>query len=260
MRGRRRHRRRARGGARRRRAGPGIVVDVTGTAEPVAVPADTAVIDDEGLVETHAHAADGVLLVENPGFVSGGSTRWLAETQRISQAEVFALAAEAPPGAAGVLFVPALSGSMAPRWNDRMRGAFAGLAMNHGGEHLARAVLEGCTYALRDIVDRFGALGIGGDEIRVVGGGARSPLWLQIKADVTGFPVRPVEGDAATSAGAAMLAGVAAGNFADLEAAAEATVRLADEPVLPDPATADLYADAYGRYRRLFDATEQALA
>ena len=240
--------------------GPGIVVDVTGTAEPVAVPADTAVIDDEGLVETHAHAADGVLLVENPGFVSGGSTRWLAETQRISQAEVFALAAEAAPGAAGVLFVPALSGSMAPRWNDRMRGAFAGLAMNHGGEHLARAVLEGCTYALRDIVDRFGALGIGGDEIRVVGGGARSPLWLQIKADVTGFPVRPGEGDAATSAGAAMLAGVAAGNFADLEAAAEATVRLADEPVLPDPATADLYADAYGRYRRLFDATEQALA
>ena len=74
--------------------GPGIVVDVTGTAEPVAVPSDTAVIDDEGLVETHAHAADGVLLVENPGFVSGGSTRWLAETQRISQADVFALAAD----------------------------------------------------------------------------------------------------------------------------------------------------------------------
>ncbi len=239
--------------------GPGIVVDVTGTAEPVAVPSDTAVIDDEGLVETHAHAADGVLLVENPGFVSGGSTRWLAETQRISQADVFALAAEAPAGAGGVLFVPALSGSMAPRWNDRMRGAFAGLAMNHDGRHLARAVLEGCTFALRDIVDRFGALGIGGEEIRVVGGGARSPLWLRIKADVTGFPVRPVEGDAATSAGAAMLAGVAAGNFRDLAEAAEATVRLAPEPVLPDPATKDLYADAYGRYRRLFDATEEAL-
>jgi xylulokinase len=239
--------------------GPGIVVDVTGTAEPVAVPSDVAVIDDEGLVETHAHAADGVLLVENPGFVSGGSTRWLAETQRISQADVFALAAEAPPGAAGVLFVPALSGAMAPRWNDRMRGAFAGLAMNHGGAHLARAVLEGCTFALRDIVDRFVALGIGGEEIRVVGGGARSALWLQIKADVTRSPVRPVEGDAATSAGGAMLAGVAAGNFADLAEAAGRTVRLAPEPVLPDPATADVYAESYERYRRLFDATEAAL-
>jgi xylulokinase len=240
--------------------GPGIVVDVTGTAEPVAVPADTAVIDDEGLVETHAHAVDGVLLVENPGFVSGGSTRWLAQALRVEQAEVFALAASAPAGSAGVLFVPALSGSMAPRWNDGMRGAFAGLAMNHEGEHLARAVLEGCTFALRDIVDRFAALGLAGEEIRVVGGGARSALWLQIKADVTGSPVRPVEGDAATSAGAAMLAGVAVGNFVDLAEAAAATVRLAPEPVLPDPANAEVYADAYGRYRRLFDATESALA
>jgi xylulokinase len=240
--------------------GPGVVVDVTGTAEPVAVPSDVAVVDDEGLVETHAHAVEGVLLVENPGFVSGGSTRWLAQTLGVEQAEVFTLAAEAPAGAAGVLFVPALSGAMAPRWNDAMRGVFAGLALNHGPAHLARAVLEGCTYALRDIVDRFAALGLAGDEIRVVGGGARSALWLQIKADVTGSPVRPVEGDCATSAGAAMLAGVAAGNFADLEEAAAASVRLAPEPVLPDPARAETYADAYGRYRRLFDATESALA
>jgi xylulokinase len=210
-------------------------------------------------VETHAHAVDGVLLVENPGFVSGGSTRWLAQALRIDQAEVFALAGRAPAGSAGVLFVPALSGSMAPRWNDRMRGGFAGLAMNHEGEHLARAVLEGCTFALRDIVDRFAALGLAGEEIRVVGGGARSALWLQVKADVTGSAVRPVEGDAATSAGAAMLAGVAAGNFADLAEAAAATVRLAPEPVLPDPANAEVYADAYARYRRLFDATESAL-
>jgi xylulokinase len=240
--------------------GPGVVVDVTGTAEPVAVPSDTAVVDDEGLVETHAHAVEDMLLVENPGFVSGGSTRWLAEALRIEQAEVFTLAADAPAGSAGVLFVPALSGAMAPRWNDGMRGVFAGLALNHGGAHLSRAVLEGCTFALRDIVDRFGALGLTGDEIRVVGGGARSALWLQVKADVTGFPVRPVEGDCATSAGAAMLAGVAVGNFAGLGEAAAATVRLAAEPVLPDPGTAEVYADAYERYRRLFDATESALA
>jgi len=77
---------------------------------------------------------------------------------------------------------------------------------------------------------------------------------------VTGSPVRPVEGDAATSAGAAMLAGVAAGNFPDLAAAADATVRLAPEPVRPDPATRDVLDEAYDRYRRLFDATEQALA
>jgi xylulokinase len=238
---------------------PGVVVDVTGTAEPVAVPSHEAVLDEERLVETHAHAVDGMLLVENPGFVSGGSTRWWAATQGIPQAELFALAALAPPGSDGVLFLPALSGSTAPRWNDRMRGCFAGLALSHDPAHLARAVLEGCAFALRDIVDRFTALELAGDEIRVVGGGARSPLWLQIKADVTGRPVRPVRGDCATSTGAAMLAGVAAGSFADLGEAVAASVELAADPIEPRAETAETYAEAYGAYRRLFDGIEGAL-
>ena len=77
---------------------PGVIVDVTGTAEPVAVPSREAVLDDERMIETHAHAVDEMLLIENPGFVSGGSTRWWAATQGIPQAELFGLAALAPPG------------------------------------------------------------------------------------------------------------------------------------------------------------------
>jgi xylulokinase len=114
--------------------------------------------------------------------------------------------------------------------------------------------------ALRDIVDRFEAMGLGGEELRVVGGGARSPLWLQIKADVTGHLVRPVQGDHATSAGAAMLAGVAAGFFADLDEAASRIVRLADQPVCPRAETAETYEEAYRAYRRLFDGVERALS
>jgi xylulokinase len=237
----------------------GIVVDVTGTAEPVAVPSREPVLDDQRLVETHAHAVEHVLLVENPGFVSGGSTSWWARTQGIAQSDIFALAALAPPGSEGALFLPTLSGSTAPRWNDRMRGCFAGLGLHHERSHLARAILEGCSYALRDIVDRFKTMGLGDEELRVVGGGARSPLWLQIKADVTGRPVRAVRGESATSAGAAMLAGVASGFFSDLEEAAAVTVQLVDEPIVPRAATAELYDDAYHAYRRLFDGIEQAL-
>jgi xylulokinase len=239
---------------------PGIVVDVTGTAEPVAVPSSEPVIDDLRLVETHAHAVDGMMLVENPGFVSGGSTSWWARAHGMPQSDVFAQAALAPPGSGGALFLPTLSGSTAPRWNDRMRGSFAGLGLHHDRTHLARSILEGCSFALRDIVDRFAAMGLGGDELRVVGGGARSSLWLQIKADVTRRIVRVVRGDNATSAGAAMLAGVAAGSFADLHEAAAAMVALADEAVLPSPATAELYEDAYRAYRRLFDGIEPALS
>jgi xylulokinase len=238
---------------------PGIVVDVTGTAEPVAVPALEPVIDPEHVVETHAHAVDGMLLVENPGFVSGGSTLWWATTLGIDQGRLFHLAGEAPVASDGVLFLPTLSGATAPRWNDEMRGCFAGLSLNHGAAHMARAVLEGCAYALRDIVGRFDALGLGGREIRVVGGGARSPLWMQIKADVTARPVRAVVGDHATSAGAAMLAAVAAGYFDDLEQAAARVVRLAPEPVLPLPDAVERYTAAYNDYRRLYFGVEGAL-
>ncbi len=239
---------------------PGTVVDVTGTAEPVAVGSATVVIDERRLVETHAHAVPGMLLVENPGFVSGGSTRWAAEVWGIDQGELFARAAHAPAGCDGLLFVPALSGSTAPRWNGRMRGAFAGMAMHHRVEHFARAVLEGCAFALRDIVDRFDALGLCDDEVRVVGGGSLAPLWLEIKAGVTDRPLRPVLGASASATGAAMLAGVAAGTFADLPDAARRSVALAPEPVLPDAADRAVYDDAYGRYQRLFDGLEGALA
>jgi xylulokinase len=238
----------------------GVVVDVTGTAEPVTTVAAEPVRDPLGVVETHGHAVPGSWLIENPGFVSGGSTLWLAKgLLGIPQAEIFTRAREAPPASDGVLFLPALSGSTAPRWNDAMRGAFLGLAMNHTSAHAARAVLEGCAYALRDIVDRLDALGLGHGEVRIVGGGARDDLWASIKADVLGRPMRRVLTEEATAVGAAMVAGVGTGMFADFSAASVA-VQLDPDVIEPDPATQRQYADAYGRYLAVFDAVESALA
>lgn len=236
--------------------GPGTLVDVTGTAEPVTAPSSTLVIDDGGLVETHAHATDGVILLENPGFVSGGSTAWLASLTGRSQLELIMGASRAAAGSDGVMFLPALSGSMAPRWNETMRGCFAGLSLGVGADQLARAVIEGCSYALRDIVDRLELLGAEASEITVVGGGARSDLWLQIKASVTRRPVRRVLGDCATSTGAAMLAGVGTQVFADLDEAALRCVELDPEPILPTQ-DADVYEHSYDAYRALFDTVEQ---
>jgi len=238
---------------------PGIVVDIAGTAEPVCVAARTPTIDATGLVETHGHADPRMWLVENPGFVSGGSVSWFrgAFAGGAEPSELDAEAAsQTSPGADGVTFLPTLSGATTPRWNDRARGVFAGLSLNHGRPHLFRALLEGCSFAVRDIVDRLDDLGLGADEIRVVGGGARSPFWLQMKADVTGRPVRILTTPETTALGAAMLAGVGAGTFANLD---DAVTRLAIlDPTVhePDPTTRPAYDDAYGRYRRLFDAVE----
>lgn len=237
----------------------GVVVDVTGTAEPVTTVSATPVRDPLCLVETHGHAVPGSWLIENPGFVSGGSTLWLAGLLGVRQAEIFPLAQHAEPGSDGVLFLPALSGATAPRWNDRMRGGLLGLAMNHTPAHVARSVLEGCAYALRDIVERLDALGLGHGEIRIVGGGARDDLWATIKANVLGRPVRRVLTEEATAVGAAMVAGVGAGVFSDFGAASVA-VRLAPAAIEPDPAVSCRYDAAYRRYHAAFDAVESALA
>ena len=238
---------------------PGIVVDITGTAEPVGVAATSPVVDETGLVETHGHADPRVWLVENPGFVSGGSVAWFTEAfgggATAAELDDEATAGTAP-AADGVTFLPTLSGATAPRWNDRARGVFAGLSLNHGRAHLYRALLEGCTFALRDIVDRLDAMGLVGDEIRVVGGGARSPLWLQMKADVTGRSVRVMASDESTALGAAMLAAVGGGIFAGLDEAVERLATLEPRVYEPNPATTGAYDDAYGRYRALFDALE----
>ncbi|HMK63124.1 MAG TPA: FGGY family carbohydrate kinase [Acidimicrobiales bacterium] len=235
----------------------GSVADITGTAEPVAAAADVPTADPGRLVETHAHSVPGMWLVENPGFVSGGSILWLAEAVLgTDQGAIFRLAEGAPPGSDGLLFLPALSGAMSPRWNDKVRGVFAGLAMSHGKATLARAVLEGCAYAMRDIVDRLDALDLAGPEIRVIGGGARSSLWMQIKADVTGRVTRSVLQTDAAAVGAAMLAGVAAGVFTDLEDAVRRVVRLAPVHYEPDPSRTEVYTEGYARYRSLFDRVE----
>ena len=174
---------------------------------------------------------------------------------------MFAHAALAPAGSDGALFLPTLSGidgAALERPHARRRSRAWGC--HHDRAHLARAILEGCAFALRDIVDRFAAMGLGGDEIRVVGGGARSALWLQIKADVTGRPVRAVRGENATGAGAAMLAGVAAGLFADLGEAAAQTVSWPTSRYCRGRTQLEVYDDAYRSYRRLFDGVEQALS
>lgn len=239
---------------------PGVVVDITGTAEPVCVASSTPQIDETGLVETHGHADPRMWLMENPGFVSGGSVRWFLDAFGADGATAMTMDAAAVagtvPGSDGVTFLPTLSGATAPRWVDTARGVYAGLSLNHGRAHLYRAVLEGCTFALRDIVDRLDALGLAGDELRVVGGGARSPFWLQMKADVTRRRVRVLTMNEATALGAAMLAGVGCGIFRDLDDAVDRLTVLEPKTYEPDPATAAAYDEAYGRYRAVFDAME----
>jgi xylulokinase len=232
---------------------PGPVVVVLGTGEVVGAIHPMPTIDQESLVETHAYPG-GAYLIENPGWLCGGALVWLKELLGIADfAALDNLAAEAPAGADGLLFLPALTGAMAPEWVPGARGCFYGLTPSHGRAHWARALLEGCAFAMRDVTDRLAQMGLETESLLLLGGGARSRIWGQIRADLTGLPVQLPQEIESSPIGAAMLAAVAAGRIADLRQAA-ALVRGTRQTLQPIPDHKAVYDGAYERYRRLFAA------
>jgi xylulokinase len=246
-------------------AHPGVVCDIAGTAEPVCIASAEPRFDPSGLVETHCHADPDSWLIENPGFVSGANLRWFrdefaaeevrrAAAEGVSAYELLTRAAEGvAPGADGLVLLPCLMGAMAPTWNANARGAFVGFTLAHGRAHFARAVLEASAYAVRDITGRMAEMGLAPREIRAVGGGARSRLWRQIKADVTGLPVALPHTTETTALGAAMLALVAVGAFPSLTAAAESVVWVV-ERIEPQPQAQARYEEMYQLYRAAYFA------
>ncbi len=234
---------------------PGIVGDIAGTAEPVCAASRELAFDDTHLVETHCHADPELWLLENPGFVSGGNYRWFRD--QFASAETFAsLDAEAvqiAPGAEGLTFLPSLMGALAPTWNEAARGTYAGFTLAHTRGHFVRALLEGSAFALRDIVTRMQAAGMELRELRVMGGGAKSQLWNQVKADVTGLQVYVPEIIETTALGASFLALVGIGAYGTLTEVSEQIVKIREQ-IAPDPERASVYTDAYERYRQTYFA------
>jgi len=245
---------------------PGEVCDVVGTAEPVCAASAEPPEDATMLVECHPHADPDAWLLENPGWVSGGNLRWFRDefAARERQAEADGLgdayamldveAGQAPAGAEGVTFLPAMQGAMAPEWNGSARGTFAGLTLAHSRAHLFRAVLEGSAFALRDVLEAMRGAGLEVRRLTMVGGGAKSVQWRQIKADVTGLPVRVPVSVETTSTGAAILAAVGAGVHSSVREAVDALVAYQEGEHEPDPSVQDVYDEAYARYRAVYFA------
>lgn len=245
---------------------PGEVCDVVGTAEPVCAASSEPREDPTMLVECHPHADPDAWLLENPGFVSGGNLRWwrdqFAPIERGAEAEGLGdaydlLSKEAeriPPGAEGLVFLPCMQGAMAPEWNGAARGVFYGLTLAHSRAHMTRAILEGSAFALRDIVEAMANAGLDVRRLTIVGGGAKGPLWRQIKADVTGLPVRVPTSVETTATGAAILAAVGAGLNPTVGDAVKAFVEYEPDEHQPDPERRETYDESYRRYRDLYAA------
>ena len=234
-------------------AGPVSVVLGTSGVVFAALPGYAA--DREARVHTFCHAVPDAWHAMGVMLSAAGSLRWFRDAFAAG-ASFDALTAEAerwPPGAEGVSFLPYLAGERTPHADPNARGAFVGLSLRHDRGALARAVLEGVAYALRDSLELLRALGLTPEVGRVSGGGSRSGLWLRILASVLGIPLERTIVEEGAAYGAALLGGVAGGVFSDVGEAVARCVRVGDA-VEPEPAWRATYDEGYERFRSLYPA------
>jgi xylulokinase len=229
----------------------GIVAISLGTSGVVFAAADHPVIEPDGRLHGFCHAVPDTWHAMGVMLSAAGSLRWFRDTlapQR-SYAELDGLAAAVPAGADGLVFLPYLTGERTPHPDPTARGAFVGLTVRHEVGHLTRAVMEGVAFGLRDAVELLrGITELG--EIRVAGGGAQSPAWLAILADVLDRPVRVAGTVEAAAHGAAMLAAVSDGSYSSVPEACAAIVHVG--PATEPTGAAARYAEPYAIYRGLY--------
>jgi xylulokinase len=229
--------------------GPGRVGEVSGTASIVAAW-DEQPAGDPRVMNLRALPSGWVRF----GIADAGgvSLRWLAGLLGAAGYEELAgPGAGVPPGSRGLVFLPYLLGERT-LGSSASRASFVGLTPAHGPPELLRAVLEGTCFELRRALDLIAGGPAAARAIRVTGGGASSPLWNRIRADVYRLPVRPLRSAEGGLLGAGLLAGAGAGWFDDVARAADDLVPLAAE-VAPEPTTADLYDRLYAEFQALHD-------
>jgi xylulokinase len=229
---------------------------VLGTSGVVFAALDAYRPDPEGRLHTFCHAVPDTWHAMGVMLSAAGSLQWLQRTLDAPYETLLAEAAAVPPGAEGLVYQPYLQGERTPHADPDARAAFTGLSLRHGRGHLARAVLEGVGYGLRDSLELLRGVGVEATAGRVSGGGARSGLWLGIVASVLGVPLERTEAEEGAAYGAALLGGVRAGVFADAHEAVAATVRVRDR-VDPDPDWQAAYDDGYARYGRLYPTLKE---
>jgi xylulokinase len=243
---------------------PGTVSATIGTSGVVLAATDAPALDPGGRLHTFCHAVPGRWMVMGVTQAAGLSLRWFRDQFVATNGSGDAYdrltteAAKAPPGSDGLLWAPYLMGERTPYLDPTARGMLVGLTASHTRAHVIRAILEGVAFSLRDTFTIFQELEVPVKTIRLGGGGARSPLWRQIQADIYGQRVETVEVEEGAAYGAAILAGVGAKAWPSVDAACDAVVRIAGNTA-PNSANSLAMAKAYAVYRRIYPAMKAIL-
>lgn len=242
---------------------PGIVSSTLGTSGVLFAFLDEPLVDPQVRTHTFCHAVPGKWHVMGVMLSAGGSFRWVRDTLCGPERDVAANlgqdpyevmcaeAATAPAGCEGLVFLPYLTGERVPYPDPAAKGVFYGLHLRHQRAHLIRAVMEGVAFGMRDSFDILEAMGVPMTQVRASGGGARSSLWRQIQADVTGRAHSTINVEEGPALGVALLAGVGTGAWGTVEEACGAAIEVVGRTDAV-PESVALYDSCHAIYRGLY--------
>ena len=249
----------------------GVVSATMGTSGVVFAHSDEVQVDPEGRLHTFCHAVRGKWHVMGCVLSAGGSLQWFrnqlcqeeisaAKKQKVDPYELITQqAAAAPAGSEGLFFLPYLSGERTPYADPNARGCWVGLSLRHGKGHMARSVMEGATYAMRDSLEIAKGMNIPIKEIRLSGGGARSPFWRQMQADIYGQPVVTINAEEGPAYGVALLAAAGTGAYKDVVEACKATISVVTK-TKTQAAAKKTHNAAYPVYQQLYQSLKNDFA
>jgi xylulokinase len=240
----------------------GIIALTLGTSGVVFGSVNHPFFQPEGRLHAFCHSVPGRWHLMGVMLSAAGSLRWYRDTiaPGVSYDALLQPAGAIPAGSEGLLFLPYLTGERTPHPDPLARGSFVGLTVRHTLPHITRAVLEGVAFGLRDSFELMKGVGLSAiQQVRVSGGGARSPLWRQILADVLGSELVTVNTTEGAAYGAALLAGVGAGVWPSVDAACATAIHTTGSTT-PNTATVDYYDQAYAQYRELYPLLKPVFA
>jgi xylulokinase len=241
----------------------GMVMDSTGTVECVAAAMDKLVLDDNLLrsnLPVEPHTVAGMYLVLGWSSVGGALLKWyrdtfaraeVAEAQRAGLSTYDLILGEATPGPSPVLILPHFVGSGTPALDPISKGAIVGLTLSTTRGQIVKAIIDSVTYEIKLSIDAMEAAGLAIDELRAMGGGAKSSLWLQTKADILGRPVKAMDVSEAPCLGCALLAGIATGVYGSPAEAVARAVRV-NRTYEPNPKLQAQYAEKAAVYAEVY--------
>lgn len=233
---------------------PGIMISNIGTSSQIVTIAEKPFYDRKFRTNTFNYAKKGQWLIMGANLSGGVALKWLKNNVIGAESfeEMDELALQAPAGSDGLLFLPYLSGERTP-WNDpQARGIYFGLSLKHGRPEIIRSTMEGIIFNQKSSLEIFDDMGIRCDQVIASGGGARGPVFRQLEADMFDCEVRTNSINEQGCIGAAIIAAVGCGSFADYTQACEHIVHLSDEIVEPDPKRHRFYEERFRVFRELY--------